>query len=86
MQQHDERPLRALEPRLQQMHPQAVDPLDESGPDAFRQRGAIERLQGQNQFTLSTTFRSGRPSANARQLSTMICNRRSSRYGPNPAV
>jgi predicted metal-binding membrane protein len=40
----------------------------------------------QNQDALSTWLRSGRPAAKARQLSAMISNRRSSRYGPCPAM
>ena len=40
----------------------------------------------QNQDALSTWLRSGCPAPKARQLSAMISNRRSSRYGPCPAM
>jgi len=41
---------------------------------------------GQNQADLSTTLRSGCPATKRRQLSSRISNRRSSRWGPKPAV
>src|SRR5262249_52697062 len=44
------------------------------------------RVPPQNQDDLSTTLRNERPAAKARQLSTMIWNRLSLRYGPCPAI
>jgi len=49
-------------------------------------RAGLAASLHQNHEALSTTLRNGPPAANARQLSTMIANRRSFRYGPYPAI
>src|SRR4029077_8064152 len=44
------------------------------------------REDHQNQLALSTTLRRGWPAAKRRQLSRRTAKRRSSRWGPKPAV